>query len=293
MAIGCQVAEIDVRNNDQTAAWNGAMGRIWVEQQATLDALQAPIAAALFRATDLAPGSHVLDIGCGSGETSFELARQVGGGGHVTGIDVSAPLLALARQRAPAGAPVHFVEGDATVYPFAPASADLLFSRNGVMFFADPAQSFANMRKGLRPGATVTFACWREVKRNPWVFVPLQAAQKALPAQPAEAPADPETPGPYSFASEQRVARILDGAGFSDISLRPVEVTLEVGNGNGVEGAIALALIAGPASRLLNKQPDAVRAAAAELIRDAVTPYAKGAAIPMGGSIWIVTARNP
>ena len=93
----------------------------------------------------------------------------------MTGLDISAPLLALARQRAPAGAPVKFVEGDATVYPFEPGAADLLFSRNGVMFFADPAQSFANMRKGLRPGATVTFACWREVKRNPWAFVPLHA----------------------------------------------------------------------------------------------------------------------
>jgi SAM-dependent methyltransferase len=287
------MAEIDVRNNAQAAAWNGTTGQRWVERQATLDALQAPVSAELFRAIDLAPGSRVLDIGCGSGETSFELARRVGASGHVTGLDISAPLLALARLRAPAGAPVHFIEGDATVHQFEPASADMLFSRNGVMFFAEPAQSFANMRKGLRSGAVVTFACWREIQRNPWAFVPLQAAQKALPVQPAAAPADPEAPGPYSFASEQRVARILDEAGFADISLRPVEVMLDVGAGKGIEGALALSLVIGPASRLLDNQPEAVRAAAVDLIRDAVTPYANGAAIPMGGSIWIVTARNP
>ena len=269
------------------------MGQVWVDRQATLDALQAPVTAELFQAIDLAPGSRVLDIGCGSGETTFELARRVGADGQVTGLDISAPLLALARQRVPAGAPVKFVEGDATVHPFEPGAADLLFSRNGVMFFADPAQSFANMRKGLRPGATVTFACWREVKLNPWVFVPLQAAQKALPPQPAAASADPEAPGPYSFGKEQRVTRILDEAGFIEISLRPVEIALDISAGNGVEGAVALTQLVGAVSRLLAKQPEKVRTAAADFIRDTLTPYAKGDAVPMGGSIWIVTARTP
>jgi SAM-dependent methyltransferase len=287
------MTEIDVRNNDQAMAWNGLTGQRWVERQAIMDTLLAPVSTALFGALDLAPGSRVLDIGCGSGDTSFALARRVGANGHVTGLDISAPLLARARRRAPAAAPVSFVEGDATVHPFEPGASDLLFSRFGVMFFADPARSFANMRKGLRARATVTFACWREVKRNPWVLVPMQAAQKTLPAPPAAAPVEPEAPGPYSFASEQRVARILGEAGFTEVSLSPVEVTLDVSTGDGVEGALALALVLGPSSRLLEKQSDVVRSTAADLIRDALAPYVKGDAIPMDGSMWIVTARNP
>jgi SAM-dependent methyltransferase len=287
------MTEIDVRNNDQAAAWNGLTGQRWVERQAIMDRLLAPVSAALFAALDLAPGSRVLDIGCGSGDTSFALARRVGATGHVTGLDISAPLLALARQRTPAGAPVSFVEGDATVHPFEPGAADLLFSRFGIMFFADPARAFANMRRGLRARATVTFACWREVKRNPWVLVPMQAAQKALPTPPAAAPVDPEAPGPYSFASEQRVARILGEAGFTEVSFSPVEVTLDVSTGDGVEGAMALALVLGPSSRLLEKQSDAVRSTAADFIRDALAPFVKGDAIPMEGSMWIVTASNP
>ena len=287
------MADIDRRNNDQAMAWNGSMGQRWVERQATMDALVAPVSAELFRAVNLAPDSRVLDIGCGSGSTTFELARRVGAGGRVTGLDISAPLLALARQRAPARAPVEFVEGDATVHLFEPEVADLLFSRFGVMFFADPARSFGNMRKGLRPGARIAFACWREVKRNPWVFVPLQAAQEALPEPPAAATADPEAPGPYSFASEQRVQRILREAGFAEIALQPVEVMLDVSAGSGVEGALVHAVTIGPASRLLDKQPESVRGAAVDRIRDAVTPYVRGDAIPMGASVWIVTARNP
>jgi SAM-dependent methyltransferase len=287
------MAEIDIENTDQAAFWNGIAGQRWVERQAVMDRLLAPISAELFRAIDPAPGGRVLDIGCGSGETSFELARRVGQGGHVTGLDISAPLLALARRRTPAGAPVSFVEGDATVHQFAPGAADLLFSRFGVMFFADPARSFANMRRGLRPGAAVTFSCWREIKRNPWALLPFQAAQKALPEPIPDAPVDPDAPGPYSFASDERVTRILTGAGFAEISLRPVEVMLDVGGGDGMDGAVALALAAGPSSRLLDKQPEAVRAAAVTQIREALAPYVEGAAIPMAGALWIVTARNP
>jgi SAM-dependent methyltransferase len=287
------MTEIHARNNDQAAAWNGTAGQAWVNQHAALDALQAPIAAELFQAIDLASGSRVLDIGCGSGETTFALARRVGADGQVTGLDISAPLLALARQRVPADLPVKFVEADATVHPFEPGAADLLFSRNGVMFFADPAQSFTNMRKGLRSGATVTFACWREVKRNPWAVVPLQAAQKALPAQPPAAPPDPEAPGPYSFASAQRVERILNEAGFVEISLRPLEIELDISAGNGVEGAVKLMQLVGPVSRLLANQPETVRTAAADFIREAMTPYAKGGAVLMEASIWIAAARNP
>ena len=121
-------------------------------------------------------------------------------------------MLERARQSAPKDLPVDFVLADATVYPFEPASFDLLASRFGVMFFADPALSFANMRKALRPSGRLAFACWREPRENPFFMAPLQAAYKHVPKLPQQGPEDP---GPFAFASEARVRRILDAAGFT------------------------------------------------------------------------------
>ena len=138
--------------------------------------------------------------------------------GQVLGIDISAPMLARARQVAPAGLPVEFVLADATVYPFEPASFDLLVSRFGVMFFADPVLSFANMRRALKPSGRLAFACWREPRENPWMMAPLQAVYRHVPKLPQQGPEDP---GPFAFASEARVQRILGEAGFTGIAMEP------------------------------------------------------------------------
>jgi SAM-dependent methyltransferase len=196
-------------------------------------------------------------------------------------------MLARARQVAPAGLPVDFVLADATVYPFDPASSDLLVSRFGVMFFAEPALSFANMRKALRPSGRLTFACWREPRDNPWLLAPLQAAYKHVPKLPQ---LGPEDPGPFSFAAEQRVHRILGEAGFSEIAMEPYNLSLDVAVGRGLDAAVQGALEIGPASRALQDQPPDVRAAAANSIREALAPFAKGQSVLLRASIWIVTA---
>jgi len=131
-------------------------------------------------------------------------------------------------QIAPAGLPVEFVLADATVYPFDPAGIDLLVSRFGVMFFADPAVSFANMRRGLRPSGRLAFVCWREPRENPWLMTPLQAVYKHAPRLPQ---LGPEDPGPFAFASEARVIRILGEAGFSGIAMQPHDLLLDVAGG--------------------------------------------------------------
>ena len=274
-------------NADQIAYWNGPAGQHWTDRQQHQDVLLAPISDILIDRARAKAGERIIDVGCGCGATTIALAQKVGPAGHVFGIDISAPMLARARQVAPAGLPVDFVLADATVYPFDPASSDLLVSRFGVMFFAEPALSFANMRKALRPSGRLTFACWREPRDNPWLLAPLQAAYKHVPKLPQFGPEDP---GPFSFAAEQRVHRILGEAGFSDIAMEPCNLSLDVAVGRGLDAAVASALEIGPASRALQGQPSDLRAAAAKSIREALAPFAKGNTVPLAASIWIVTA---
>ena len=204
------------------------------------------------------------------------------------GIDISGPMLARARQVAPAGLPVEFVLADATVYPFAPASFDLLASRFGVMFFAEPARSFANLRRGMKPSGRLAFACWREPRENPFFMAPLQAVYKHVPKLP---PQGPEDPGPFAFASEARVQRILGEAGFTGIAMEPCNLSLDVAVGRGLDAAVQGALEIGPAARALAEQPPEVVAAATNSIREALAPLVRGQSVPLPAAIWIVTAK--
>ena len=274
-------------NADQIAYWNGPGGQHWTDRQQAQDTLLAPVSEILIDRAKPKAGERIVDVGCGCGATAIAFAQKVGPTGHVLGIDISAPMLARARQLAPSGMPVDFILGDATVYPFVSASFDLLVSRFGVMFFAEPAVSFANLRGALRPTGRLTFACWREPRDNPWIMMPLQAVYKHAPKLPQLGPDDP---GPFAFASEARVNRILGEAGFSKIAMEPFNLTLDVAIGRGLEAAVEAALEIGPASRALAEQPPDVVAAATDSIREALTPFVRGPSVPLAASIWIVTA---
>jgi SAM-dependent methyltransferase len=276
------------QNADQIAYWNGPGGQRWADRQQAQDIVLGPIADALIGRARPKAGERIIDVGCGSGATTIAFAQKVGPSGHVFGIDVSGPMLARARQSAPKELPVDFVLADATVYPFDPASFDLLASRFGVMFFAQPALSFANMRRALRPSGRLAFACWREPRENPFFMAPLQAVYKHVPKLPQQGPEDP---GPFSFALETRVHRILGEAGFTGIEMEPRNFELDVAIGRGLDAAVQGALEIGPTSRALEGHPEHVRAAATHSIREALTPFAKGQSVPLSASIWIVTAR--
>jgi SAM-dependent methyltransferase len=276
------------QNADQIAYWNGPGGQHWTDRQQTQDILLAPVADLLIDRAEARAGERIVDIGCGCGATTIAFAERVGPTGHVCGIDISAPMLARARQMAPASPVIDFILADATVYPFEPASVDLLVSRFGVMFFAEPAVSFANMRRALRPSGRLTFACWREPRDNPWLMMPLQAVDKHVPKLPQPGPEDP---GPFAFASEARVHNVLGDAGFQGIAMERCDLVLDVAIGRGLDAAVESAIEIGPASRALADQPPDVIAAAANSIREALAPFAKGQAVPLGASIWIVTAR--
>jgi SAM-dependent methyltransferase len=281
---------LDQRNADQAASWNGEAGRRWVERQVFMDRMLAPIAEALFAITELAPGLSAIDVGCGSGATTLKIAELVSPGGHVTGIDISAPLLALARQRAPQGVAVDFVEADAMVHPFAPGAADLVFSRFGVMFFADPTLAFSNMRKGLRRGGQLRFACWRSLRLNQWLSVQMEAVRPLLPPSP---PTDPNAPGPYAFADDQRVKDMLRAAGFNAVVVDGADLVLDVAGGEGLQAAVTQALQIGPTARALADEPEAVKTAAADAIRNALAPFEYKGQVPLGAAVWLVSATSP
>jgi SAM-dependent methyltransferase len=201
----------DPKNEAEITYWNSAAGRRWVERQQSQDVVLGPILQATLERARLRQGERVVDIGCGTGASSIALAERVGPSGQVLGVDVSAPMLARAAERLPPGAPVNFVRADATTYRFESAEFDLLFSRFGVMFFAEPARAFTNLRTALKPSGRLAFACWRKFDENPWLQVPLRAALEHVPPPPRPGPEDP---GPFAFASEQRVHGILSDAGF-------------------------------------------------------------------------------
>jgi SAM-dependent methyltransferase len=207
----------------------------------------------------------------------------------VTGVDISQPMLARARERAPVDLPIEFVLADATVHPFAPGSNDLLVSRFGVMFFANPTLSFANMRSALRRDGRFVFASWREPRLNPWMLLPLQEAYKHVPRLPE---VGPEDPGPFSFGREERVRRVLSQAGYARISLEAVDLTLDLAIGRGLESAVAGALDIGPVSRALEGQPPEALAKVRDAIRTALAARQSGDAVPLGASVWIASAFN-
>jgi ubiquinone/menaquinone biosynthesis C-methylase UbiE len=277
------------QNADQIAYWNGPGGQKWADRQQAQDILLAPVADILIDRAHAKAGERIVDVGCGSGAISIALAQKVGPSGHVLGIDISGPMLARARQIAPAGLPVDFVLADATIYPFDPASFDLLVSRFGVMFFAEPVRSFANLRRALKPSGRLAFACWREPRENPFFMTPLQAVYKHAPKLPQ---VGPEEPGPFAFASQARVQRILSEAGFTGIAMEPCNLSLDIAVGRGLDAAVESALEIGPSARALAEQPPDVVAAATHSIREAFSNYARGETVPLDAAIWIVTASG-
>jgi ubiquinone/menaquinone biosynthesis C-methylase UbiE len=279
----------DARNAEQVESWNGPTGRRWVERQEQQDALLSPITAALLTRAAARPGEHVIDIGCGCGETTIALGRRVLPGGGVIGIDISAPMLAHAATRVQPGLPIELVEADATTHPFAAGAFDLLVSRFGVMFFAEPERAFGNLRRALRSGGRLVFVCFRAPRDNPWIMLPLNAAYEHVPPLPKTGPEDP---GPFAYANDERVRRILAGAGFSSIALEALDVKLDLAGGRGLDAAVDAALLMGPASRAIDGQPPAVRDAVQASMRRLLAAHQQGETVPLAAAFWLVSASG-
>jgi SAM-dependent methyltransferase len=269
-------------NAQQAAYWNEQAGPTWAAEQVALDRQLAPLGHRVMAELDLSPGQRILDVGCGAGETTLELAAK---GAEAVGVDISRPLLDVARRRAAGAARVTFLEADAQAHAFAPASFDAIFSRFGVMFFADPAAAFGNLRRALKPGGKLAFVCWRRPDENPFMTAPMAAALQHVPAPPP--PADPTAPGPFAFADPERVRGILAAAGFTDIALTPHDE--KIGR-NDLDTALALALKVGPLGGLLRENPDQ-RDAVIGAVRRVLAGHDGPDGVTLDSASWIVTAH--
>ena len=275
-------------NQDQIDYWNGETGDKWVKHADDLDGMLAPFIDMILGAGQLQTGEAVLDVGCGSGALSRAAAAAVGADGQVTGIDISKPMLALAKVRNnEAGQSTEFVDADASVY--SPQSkADIAISRFGVMFFDDPVGAFANIRKNLKPDGRLAFACWRSAFENGWAITPLQIAMPFLPEPPT--PPEPGTPGPFAFADKDHLCRVLKGAGWQDIAITPKDLDMVLPGEAAAESA-GFMLKMGPLAvqiREHNLDIEPIKKAITEHFRSVENEKGE---LALPGAVWIVTAR--
>jgi SAM-dependent methyltransferase len=278
-------------NSEQIAEWNGALGQRWVTMQREIDRIVVPFGDAALKAAAPQPGERVIDVGCGCGDTSIEIARIVGESGAVLGIDVSQPMLEVARSSGTLANCAHltFRDGDASEAEL-PPNTDLLFSRFGVMFFSQPSQAFSHLRQSLRTGGRCVFVCWRAPRDNAWAMTPLIAARTAMGVTPT--PADPNAPGPFAFADEERLRAILSDAGFDAIDVQRFDATLSLGATPRFAAEYAAQI--GPVSRFVREIGVEHLPVILDAVERALTPLAAADGhVSLNGSTWIVSATSP
>lgn len=278
-------------NAEQIRYWNEVMGPQWAAMDRTLSAQIRPFGLHAMERLAVRPGEKILDIGCGGGETTAELARRVGPEGRVVGLDISEPLAEKARQAIAGFDHAEIRVADAQIAPIETDVFDGLFSRFGVMFFAQPEAAFGHLLQALRPGGRVAFVCWRALVENLWMTVPAMAVANHVPLKRP----DPNAPGPFAFADYARVRGILETAGFVNIKHEAVHEPISVAGGESIDGAVALLMRLGPAGAALreaNAGPELLEAVRSS-IREAIAPYETPTGVAMPASVWIVTAERP
>jgi ubiquinone/menaquinone biosynthesis C-methylase UbiE len=282
--------QTDSPNAREVQYWNSAQTRAWADEYEVIDRLFAGLTRVALDHAAPKLGERVIDIGCGSGTTVVELAARVGPTGYVLGADVSKPSVEKAQERI-AAAGVQQAEitlCDVSTHTFPANSFDLVFSRFGVMFFADPVAAFANIHKAMKSDGRLAVAVFRTPQENKWATAALAAVRHLLPPI---TPPGPEDPGQFSWADAARVHRILETAGFQDISLTPHDPEMPLAGRGGAAEAASFMSRVGPVVRAMSdaseQRQKEVRAALEAFFKIHDGP--KGIVLP--GAIWVVTAR--
>jgi SAM-dependent methyltransferase len=279
---------MDIANTEQAQAWS-QQAQAWLELEAEHERVGGPPGQWAMDLLELKAGQRVLDVGCGAGETTLELAARVRPGGSAVGVDITPGLLDEARQRAAdrGAGNVDYVYADAQVQDLGEREFDAAYSRFGVMFFADPVAAFANIRRALRPGGALSFVCWQSMSANGWMLLPCTAVS-AVTGTPV--PADSTAPGPFSLADPRRVAAVLDGAGFSSVTITPRadQVALD---GDQIEAFAMTRTRIGAARAALADADDETRGRAVAAVRAALQARLQDGKVTMARGVLLVTAR--
>jgi SAM-dependent methyltransferase len=271
-------------NVAQRERWDEQVGPKWVRIADEMERRLAPVSALLLARAAPAPGEGVLDVGCGPGGTTASLAEAVGERGRVVGVDISKTMLAVARETL--SPRIELLCADAQGHAFGPPPFDLVVSRFGVMFFADPVVAFRNLRRAMRSGGRLCFAAWATLDENPHWQIPLGIAMRHVGRPEAK---DPRAPGPMSLSDEGYVRGILAAAGFGDARVAREPVGLP---GGSASQEAEFATMMGPMASLLDERPpgEAVRAAIVREVADAFRPYERDGACALPATVLLVTA---
>lgn len=276
------MTDAPIANTDQAAHWQEA-GQAWVAHAGPLERFLAAVTPPLIDAAFPGAGGRVLDIGCGYGATTLEMASRVGAQGRCLGVDISAPMLSLAGERA-AGAPnVEFRQADAQAADLGRAAFDAAMSRFGVMFFESPDAAFANIRRAVKPGGRLAFVCWRSPLENAFFSAPAMAAAPLLPPTP---PPDPDAPGQFAFADAAKVEGVLGRSGWKDVAVEKLDAPVSFST----DDAMQLLLGVGPLGAALRDDP-ALKPRVLEAVDGALAPYRDGDRLKVVAACWLVTAR--
>jgi SAM-dependent methyltransferase len=278
---------IDPSNAAQLRAWDGDEGAYWAANGDRFDRAVAAHQERFLAAADIAATEHVLDIGCGTGQTTREAARSASSGSAL-GVDLSSQMIAGARRRANRDGieNVSFEQADAQVYPFATAAFDVAISRHGAMFFGDLVAAFTNIGRALVPTGRIVLLTWQPPPSNEWIveISSVLAAGRDLPAPP------PDAPGPFSLADPARVRTVLGEAGFADIELDAT--TAEMWFGTDADDAFGF--VRDFFGWMLDGLDDAGRGRALDALRATMAAhYDLGRGVCFDSATWIVSARRP
>jgi SAM-dependent methyltransferase len=276
----------DSRENhqeEQATLWNGPGARAWIEMQSLLDGVLRPFENLLVQEVAAKSARRVLDVGCGTGATTLALARLLGAAGQVVGIDISEPMIAVARARAAHdSSTAKFISADAQTYPFEPAGFDMITSRFGVMFFSDPVSALANLRHAANDAANLCSFVWRSAGDNPFMTAAERAAAPLLPEIP---PREPNAPGQFGFADPARVTRILEESGWSEIGIEPIDVPCAFPATELVRYFTNL----GPLSRFLQEVDAQTRALVIATVREAFDPFVSKDEVRFTAACWKIS----
>ena len=278
------------QNITQKKFWSGSGGEMWVRDQAVFDRRLKSLGDTALQRINFKTGMDVVDIGCGSGTTTFDILALVGEKGSVTGVDISRPLLQLATERAEISGltSARFLNQDVQTKSLATSRFDAAFSRFGVMFFDDPTKAFANINQALKSGSQLAFVCFQSPERNLWASLSQRVFEKRLGIKMYE---DKRAPSPFAFQEKSYISTILEAAGFVDIAIEGVEKTVDWYSGISISQAVDNLLRANPviAEKLTAAEDSSQDVIRAEL-EASYAEYSSEGNIRFPAAVWIVSA---